>query len=104
LTRIEKFEIRAGAFYTLVYRINESEQWRCRMLPPIADPRWNRLLTGAIQHQFRSVPAGLMFARLRRSLESDGSADNRQKSLKEAYDFFQKYEKILADDIAAIFS
>ncbi len=74
------------------------------MLPPIDDPRWSKLLKGEIQHQFRSVPAGLMFARLRRVLGSDGSTDTEKKCLGEAYAFFHKYEKILAEDIAAVFS
>jgi hypothetical protein len=73
------------------------------MLPPIEDPRWNELLSGKIQHQFRSVPAGLMFSRLRRQLESDGSPSAIQRCKLEARAFFEKYEIILADDIAAIF-
>ncbi len=74
------------------------------MLPPIDDPRWSKLLKGEIQHQFRSVPAGLMFTRLRRALGGDVSTGNERKCLDEAYAFFQKYEKILADDIAVIFN
>ncbi|MBN2352828.1 MAG: hypothetical protein JXD23_09700 [Spirochaetales bacterium] len=73
------------------------------MIPVNDDPRWSKLLVGEIRHQFRSVPAGLMFSRLRRSLDTDPSAGNHQKCLGEAIAFFQKYEKILADDIAAIF-
>ncbi len=74
------------------------------MLPPIDDPRWSKLLKGEIPHQFRSVPAGLMFTRLRRTLGSDASADCERKCLEEAYAFFRKYEKILAEDIAAVFN
>jgi hypothetical protein len=73
------------------------------MVPVNNDPRWNKLLKGEIRHQFRSVPAGLMFSRLRRSLDMDSSEDNHRKCLEEVIAFFRKYEKILADDIAAIF-
>ena len=73
------------------------------MLPPIEDQRWNKLLYGEIKHEFRSMSAGLMFTRLRRQLENDSSTAAFLQCRQEAYAFFQKYEKILADDIAAIF-
>jgi hypothetical protein len=74
------------------------------MIPPLDDQRWDELLTGRKQHQFRSVPAGLMFSRLRRQLESDGSPSSFDRCRLEARAFFEKYEKILADDITAIFT
>ncbi len=73
------------------------------MIPSIEDPRWNKLLTGAEQHEFISLPAGLMFSRLRREIKKDGSREILEKSVKEAHAFFLKYEKILADDITAVF-
>jgi len=74
------------------------------MVPPIEHPRWREILDGSVDHVFKSVPAGLMVSRLRRQLQSDGSTASWDKSLQEMRAFFEKYEKITAHDLDAIFS
>ena len=73
------------------------------MIPAIDHPKWKTLLTGNVEHNFHCVPAGLMLSRIRRELVKDDSEENYNKYLKEAVTFFQKYEKILKEDIDAIF-
>jgi hypothetical protein len=74
------------------------------MVPSTDNPRWREVLDGTLTHQFKSVPAGLMVSRLKRQLVTDGSEENWQKSISEMRAFFEKYEKVMANDISAIFS
>ena len=73
------------------------------MLPSKNDMKWKLLVSGKIDHNFKSVPAALMISRHKREISKDGSAENVLLHVNEAYDFFQKFEKILQDDIKAIF-
>jgi hypothetical protein len=73
------------------------------MVPSVENPRWRDILAGAVAHEFKSVPAGLMVARLKRQLANDGSAENWDKCIREMRAFFEKYEKVTAHDITAIF-
>jgi hypothetical protein len=60
-------------------------------------------VTGQIKHSFKCVPAGLMLGRLNRESLKDNSPLNIEKLVNEVFVFFRKYEKILQDDIKAIF-
>ncbi|MBI5494519.1 MAG: hypothetical protein HY904_05785 [Deltaproteobacteria bacterium] len=73
------------------------------MIPPKADERWSRLVRGDMRHQFRSVPAGLMVSRLNRSLAEAGGHSSMEQCVDQLYEFFQKYERLLKDDITVIF-
>jgi hypothetical protein len=73
------------------------------MVPPKTDKRWELLVTGKINHNFKSVPLGMMISRHKRECNKDSSTGNVNKIIDEAYNFFQKFEKILTDDIKAIF-
>lgn len=74
------------------------------MIPDATDPRWKELLLGSSTHQFKTATAGMLWGRLRRSLDTDPSPANYAACLEQAIAFFQKYEKILQQDIAIIFS
>jgi len=73
------------------------------MIPQKTDGRWVRLINGKLSHNFKLVPAGLMLSRLRRQFSSAISPKNERECVDELYDFFQKYERILQEDIKAIF-
>ena len=73
------------------------------MLPPKEHPTWRPLLYGETAHQFRCVPAGLMFSRIKRNLNNDNSRENYEKCLEEVYAFVAKYERILESDLSDIF-
>jgi hypothetical protein len=73
------------------------------MIPALSDSKWRALITGQIKHNFKCVPAGLMFSRLNREAQRDNSLANLEKLVNEAHSFFNKYERILTDDIKAIF-
>ena len=73
------------------------------MIPSPLDSKWRDLINGVIKHNFKCVPAGLMLARLNRESKKDNSVANLEKLVNEAHAFFNKYEKILMDDVKAIF-
>ena len=73
------------------------------MLPAKNDPRWGGLLTGEIAHKFKSVPAGMCVSRNTREYNREPTPERLRKSIEETYAFFEKYENIITDDIAAIF-
>ena len=74
------------------------------MIPQKTDGKWKLLVTGKIEHNFKCVPAGLMLSTVKRDIQRDGSTENINKHIEETYVFFQRYEKILQDDIKAIFN
>ena len=73
------------------------------MVPLKTNENWKSLVSGALNHSFKCVPAGLMFSRLKREAIKDNSSTNINKLIEEAYNFFIKYESILTDDIKEIF-
>lgn len=73
------------------------------MLPSREDPRWKMLVQGVKVYNLKSVPAGMMLSRHRRSIARDSSEQNINKRANEVYAFFKKYERILGFDIATIF-
>jgi hypothetical protein len=74
------------------------------MVPQTDHPQWRKILNGGIAHDFKSVPAGLMVSRLKRQLANDGSETSWETCIREMRAFFTKYEKVMQDDIQAIFS
>ncbi len=73
------------------------------MLPPKTDNRWQSLVTGKKQYKLQAVPASMLLSRVIRSTQHDGSQENIQRCVDEAYDFFIRYEAILDNDIKTIF-
>jgi hypothetical protein len=73
------------------------------MIPDKNNIKWKELLTGKIKHNFKSVPAGLLIARLTRQCQNCTTDQELSKNIQEAYDFFEKYQSLFSDDINAIF-
>ena len=73
------------------------------MIPKKTDHRWKALVTGQLHHQFKCVPAGLMISRMNRKSAMDGSNGTVLDCVDEVFAFFQKYERILRDDIKTLF-
>jgi len=74
------------------------------MIASKLDPRWEKLVKGETQHQFKNLPAGLLISRVQRQVKKDaGDLKALQAVVDEVYAFFSKYESILTDDLQAIF-
>ena len=73
------------------------------MIPSKTDGKWAKLVKGELQHNFKSVPAGLMLSRLHRESDANKDQATLQRCIDEIYSFFEKYESILRDDISNIF-
>lgn len=73
------------------------------MVPAKTHEKWRALVTGELNHSFKSVPAALMFSGFKREARRDGSPENIKRLIEKAYAFFVKYEGMLAGDIRAIF-
>jgi len=73
------------------------------MVPNASDPRWNVVLLRNSSHHFVSATAGMMFARLQRSLASDPSPQNLQTCIAQAHAFFTKYEAVMKDELVHLF-
>jgi hypothetical protein len=74
------------------------------MIPEKNDPRWIKLVKGDIEHDFKFVAAGLLMSVIKREYQSDGSDININKYVLRLYDFFQRFEQLLQDDISVLFS
>lgn len=74
------------------------------MVPYASDPRWKVVLQrNNTHHRFVSATAGMMFARLQRSLASDPSPENLQTCIAQAHAFFTKYEIVMKDELYRLF-
>ncbi|OHD16408.1 MAG: hypothetical protein A2086_08070 [Spirochaetes bacterium GWD1_27_9] len=73
------------------------------MLPEKTNPKWKKLLTGEINHNFKSIPAAMMVSRLKREIKKNDSPEHAKKLIEEVYNFFSKFEVILTEDIKVIF-
>lgn len=73
------------------------------MIPPKTDRRWEVLVTGKINSNFKCLPLGMMISRQKREFQKDNSKEEIRKLVDEAYSFFVKFESILQDDIKSIF-
>lgn len=74
------------------------------MIPKKEDPRWKDIVTGKINHQFKTVSAGMCLTRIKRNLGKDANEDTVSKAVEEIYLFFVKFENILQDDIKILFN
>jgi len=73
------------------------------MVPYASDPRWKVVLQRKSTHHFVSPTAGMMFARLQRSLATDPSPENLQTCVEQAHAFFTKYEIVMKDELVRLF-
>jgi hypothetical protein len=71
------------------------------MIPSASHPVWAGLITGEIDHKFGPASAGMLFFNLRRRHKSDPSSI--KACVAEARAFFQKYERIMDNDIKQLF-
>ena len=71
------------------------------MVPSGSHPAWAKLIKGEIDHQFKPASAGMLFFSLRRKFKQDPSTLG--PCVQEARAFFEKYQRILEDDIKKIF-
>jgi hypothetical protein len=74
------------------------------MIPQKTDEKWKLLVTGRIEHDFKAVPAGLMLSMIKRQIKGDNSDAAIDMCINKIYDFFQRFESILQEDINAIFN
>lgn len=71
------------------------------MIPPKEDPRWKDLLTGKTNHPFKVASAGMCVARNQRHVLQDPA--QMAQGVAEVHAFFEKFERILADDLQVLF-
>ncbi len=74
------------------------------MIPQKTDKKWEDLVTGKVNHNFKCFPLGMLISRHKRIFQRDNSKEAVNKLIDEAHDFFIQYESILQDDIKSIFS
>ena len=73
------------------------------MIPPKTDPRWQQLLTGQRQHQFKVASAAMCVARNQRTVSLDASPQALEKGVDEIHTFFTKFERVVQEDLNVIF-
>lgn len=73
------------------------------MIPSVSDRRWSGLVTGQTRHQFKFTPCGLLVSRINRDAQRDASPERIQALSAELRAFFVKYERLLSEDVAALF-
>jgi len=64
-------------------------------------PSWKKLITGELKPKFANASASMLFFNLQMQHKRDPSKLREQ--IGEAQRFFQKYEKVLVEDIQIIF-
>lgn len=74
------------------------------MLPNKTDPRWRRLVVGEMRPTVSALATKFMLSRVNQAASRDASPSNLSKLVDEAYEFFIKNERVVANDIRAIFN
>jgi hypothetical protein len=72
------------------------------MIPQATHPAWAELIKGERRHEFALTSASLLFFNLQYAHQRDPSKLGER--IDEARRFFEKYEKILAEDITRLFN
>jgi hypothetical protein len=70
-------------------------------LPPDTDPTWDRMIQSPEGHEFRYAAAGMLMFNL--SLQWRHDPTKLRSLARQARDFFQKYQHLLANDIRELF-
>lgn len=73
------------------------------MIPSSTNPKWRELAQGRIAHNFQLVAASMLISRVSRGLKDSPSEEKVQSAIGEVRAFFEKYEGLLAQDLATIF-
>jgi hypothetical protein len=73
------------------------------MVPDKYDPRWKDLLTGKIRHEFKFAAASMCLARNMREIAAEHTPERIARGVDEVHTLCAKYEKLIADDLVAIF-
>jgi len=71
------------------------------MTPPLTHPVWTKLIKGEIEHKFKTASASMLFFNLRQ--QYGRNPQGMPTLVSEAQRFFEKYERVLADDIKQLF-
>jgi hypothetical protein len=73
------------------------------MIPAINNPVWRKIATGEIKIASSSKLAlNLLATNIQRSYARDRSEDSVQAIIKQAYEFFTRYEALFPAELAAI--
>jgi len=73
------------------------------MIPPVNDPRWRKVVTGATAFKPKMLAAQILMGRLVVNVQHDPSDASVARATSELRAFFEKYEAIAASDLAQIF-
>jgi len=73
------------------------------MVPPKTDPKWTKLISNLDKFRVTQLVTRMFFVQLKLITTWGESAENKQKALNLAYDFFTKNETYVKDDIKLIF-
>ena len=73
------------------------------MIPDIEHPAWRDLVEGRIELQPSCLALKFFLKRCGISLQFDPSPDARDGLVREAHEFFVKYERLVPDEIATLF-
>jgi hypothetical protein len=71
------------------------------MIPALSHPSWEKLIKGEIKHKFSNAAASMLFFHLQSQYKRDPS--RLDDHIAQAHAFFVKYERVLADEIRAVF-
>ncbi len=74
------------------------------MLPPVDDPRWRAIVTGAVPFTPTPMSARMLLTRLTASVQEDPSLANVGRRAAELHAFCQKFEKLVAGDLTRLAS
>lgn len=74
------------------------------MLPPKSNPKWEQLVTGQIQANFRVFAGNMLLNRLSRKLKMELSTRTLDESITEAHDYFTKHYSVYNDELTKIFN
>jgi len=74
------------------------------MIPPKSHPRFRQLVTGELNHSFKSISTSMFGTLLVRRVQAANQAPAAIiAAIDEVAVFFDKYESIVSDDLKSIF-
>ncbi|NLT51294.1 MAG: hypothetical protein GXX85_10290 [Ignavibacteria bacterium] len=74
------------------------------MLPPTTNPKWEKLVTGQIQANFRVFAGNMLLNRLSRKIKMDNSKQSVNDAVKEAHEYFNKHYAVYNEELSKIFN
>jgi hypothetical protein len=73
------------------------------MVPSRTDPRWQKLVENPDNYSYSFLALKILMSRVARNVGPSTSPSERAAAIDEVYALFQKHERLMGDDIAAIF-